>query len=1566
VADQYTAGQLLVPVKPDARGAATRVRREFETMREPTVRIDVDIRDLEKKIGAEQAKLDKLQARKVSPKLDLDIAEMNAKLAQAQARLDELRRKPTSAKVDADVAAAEVKVQRISHSLEVLHQAKANPQIDLDIANADAKLAGMRAKLDQLRAERVQVAVDADTAGATTKLTGFRAMAGRLVGTVQSRVDVDTSGAIVQIAALSRALGTLAMPAAIIGATPFLASLGDSARDAAGAVWLMPAAMSAGAISIGALKTATAGVGDAMKYAFDPEQAEKFQEALAKLSPQAQQTVLSVQGLAPQLTAVRTASQDALFNGLGPLVTRLADPYLPMASTTFSRIAGSVNASAHAFGNYLASSTGIGQVQVIADGTALSFGNVMAAVSPLAQAFVNIAAIGMPVLVQLTGGAEGVAQRFATWTSSAQGINTITAWIWNAIVTLQQLWQLAVNVGSILGSVFDAGAASGESFLGVLVRITGSLAATLRTPEGAAGLQSFFTSVRGLAQGFVDKLVILWPAVVAFAQALGAVLAAGGPLLGVLLQLVVTALVPLLNVVTALSPILGPMVAAIVAIRVATAVWAGVQWALNAALTANPIGLVIVAIAALVAGVIYAYQNFEWFRNIVDGAWRGIAAAASWAWNTILKPYLSALWAEIQTVGRWMSWLWTNIVVPAWNGIAAAVSWAWTNIIQPIWNALVTVAQFIGSVISWLWTTIFVPAWNGIAAAVQWAWVNIIQPVWTAIDTVARYIAAIIMTVLLVAFRAAWEGISLAVSIAWNNIIKPIWDLIVWSVQTILAPTISWLWNNVFVPAWNGIGFIISTVWNTIILPLWNALVGFVNTIMIPAIMWLWNNVFVPAWNGIGFIISTVWNTIILPIWNGLVGFVNNIMIPAIMWLWNNVMVPAWNGIAAAIRFVWDTIILPVWNALVGFINNVIIPATNFLYHNVIKPVWDAIGASIDWVWRNVIQPAWQAVSDGLAWLGERFREGVDRIGQLWNGLRRMLAAPVNFLINTVWNNGIVRAWNEVSRLVGLPPVGTLAGIPEYATGGTVDATRGGALRGPGGGTDDKMLARVSNGEYVVRADVARQHRHFLDALNSGQPEARQAAGGRFANPPGYAVGGMIDRAKDFARSMAGKPYVWGGAGPGGSDCSGFMSQITNVLRGQNPHSRLGTTSTMPWPGFRPGLASAFSIGNTKNAGRGIGHMAGTLGGENVESGSGHGPMIGGRALGANAGMFNAHFHLPEAGGQFVGGAGGGGGGAAPVDTITPQIHAAYARYADPVVRRFNQDNELGPTGKINPNRRLPPGYGTLDRESTIKRLLDEAAKQQAAAQAAGAGGPAVGDVSGLSARQREAAGTIIGVAKSRGMPRKAAEIGVAVAMQESKLGTIGYGRAVDHDSLGLFQQRPSMGWGTPAQVQNDVYASNKFFDGLAGVNYMGMSHTAAGQAVQRSAYPNAYAQWVPMAISAVNAFPGGYDRGGLALGRGIMLKQTMRPERVLDPVETRQYDTLGPLVREMEAGRPPGGPTVTLSSAQLAAMTAGSGLSGPVRITGVVQTDLANGVLEFVDAQLEMAASSLDNVRQV
>jgi len=131
-----------------------------------------------------------------------------------------------------------------------------------------------------------------------------------------------------------------------------------------------------------------------------------------------------------------------------------------------------------------------------------------------------------------------------------------------------------------------------------------------------------------------------------------------------------------------------------------------------------------------------------------------------------------------------------------------------------------------------------------------------------------------------------------------------------------------------------------------------------------------------------------------------------------------------------------------------------------------------------------------------------------------------------------------------------------------------------------------------------------------------------------------------------------------------------------------------------------------------------------------------------------------------------------------------------------------------------------------------------------------------LGAVQGLDADQLANARVIIATGAALKVPDRGVEIALATAMQESTLRNLNYG---DRDSVGLFQQRPSSGWGTVAELTTPEIAAKKFYAALLEVpGWQSMPLTVAAQTVQRSAFPLAYAKWESLAGALVTATGGG------------------------------------------------------------------------------------------------------------
>ena len=156
----------------------------------------------------------------------------------------------------------------------------------------------------------------------------------------------------------------------------------------------------------------------------------------------------------------------------------------------------------------------------------------------------------------------------------------------------------------------------------------------------------------------------------------------------------------------------------------------------------------------------------------------------------------------------------------------------------------------------------------------------------------------------------------------------------------------------------------------------------------------------------------------------------------------------------------------------------------------------------------------------------------------------------------------------------------------------------------------------------------------------------------------------------------------------------------------------------------------------------------------------------------------------------------------------------------------------------------------------------------------------------------------ITAIALRRGMAPRAATIAIATALQESKVRNITFG---DRDSVGLFQQRPSQGWGTVEQIMNPVYASERFFRALAKVDgYNDKPMAEAAQAVQRSANGSFYAQHEGEALALAQALTGRYPQALTCLVKPATVPQQQVSANGLTPrantVRTRLRDVFGTL----------------------------------------------------------------------
>jgi phage-related minor tail protein len=362
------------------------------------------------------------------------------------------------------------------------------------------------------------------------------------------------------------------------------------------------------------------------------------------------------------------------------------------------------------------------------------------------------------------------------------------------------------------------------------------------------------------------------------------------------------------------------------AVAIAQNLWAVAQWALNAAMAANPIGLVVVAIAALVAAIVIAYKNSETFRSIVQAVWGAIKVAIGAVADWFVKTVWPALKTALDALGQAFSWLNTNVIQPVWTAIKLAISVAWATI-KVLFDAGKLYIQALAAVFTWLWQNIITPVWAGIKLQIQIAWVAI-QIIFKTIEIAIRALALVFQ----------W---------LWTNVIVPVWNGIRSTIMTVW----NWLKTNIFDPAIAFIRGALSTVW-TVYSTLVNTVWGTIKTSISAAWTWVKDKVLTPLIDFIKGTLSNAWETA------------------------KTNIVKAWEAIKSPIQTTWTWIQDKVFNPLKTFITQTI-PNAFTSGVSAVKTAWskiqEAAAAPVKFVVNTVINGG---IIKGFNWIADKVGVG--------------------------------------------------------------------------------------------------------------------------------------------------------------------------------------------------------------------------------------------------------------------------------------------------------------------------------------------------------------------------------------------------------------------------------------------------------------------------------------------------------------------------------------------------------------------------------------------------------------
>lgn len=432
---------------------------------------------------------------------------------------------------------------------------------------------------------------------------------------------------------------------------------------------------------------AQTGVNDAMSKTSSA--ASSAAQAMAAISPKAQEFVHALLGMQPALEQLKFTVQDAFTEGFGEQIQALGTMYLPMFQTVMSQMAASANQALSTVSQMLQQPGMAGGMQQMATNSASAFNILSQAVAPIVKAFTDIGLVGSGFLPELAAAAQQAATAFATFINEARASGDLQQWIQAGIDAFKQLGEIAKNVGGIFMSIMQA-APEGGGLLGMVEKFTGLINDFLNSPAGQGLLTTYL-------QNMSASMSALAPVVSSLLQALAPLMGVLGTALTSLIQAIAPALTQWLNaMIPVTQQLAGALMPVIQAVTPVLAQMAGILAQQMIAGIQQILPVLIPFVEQMSKLLIAVMPLFPPLLELAVSALPAFQGAVS-----MILPILTKF-AELLTnqAKVWVPLLsgaigaLADVFVTKWRIISDAVETAW-NIIRPIIEKMTTALKFL-------------------------------------------------------------------------------------------------------------------------------------------------------------------------------------------------------------------------------------------------------------------------------------------------------------------------------------------------------------------------------------------------------------------------------------------------------------------------------------------------------------------------------------------------------------------------------------------------------------------------------------------------------------------------------------------------------------------------------------------------------------------------------------------------------------------------------------------------------------------------------------------------------